>query len=153
MRRFINGVFLVLLNAACQQNQGGVGPTDVQVRDGGADGTPPADAQVQNGSADGIVLNLPAGCPPDAGNELSIGKPCSKTGNECASSNLRCTCGDFGIVLPVNMPCYCTNVTAAASCPANSNCGSNATCCSLMGLVTGCVPDVCLAGNQCPVFQ
>jgi hypothetical protein len=100
-----------------------------------------------------MLLSLPAGCPPDAGTELGIGKPCSKTGNECVSSNLRCTCSDFGVTLPANMPCYCTNVTPAASCPPSLKCGNNATCCSIMGLVTGCIPNVCLVSDQCPVFQ
>ena len=136
MRRPTYGVFLVLLTAACQQNQSGAGPADGQ-----------------DGSADAMLLSLPAGCPPDAGNELGIGKPCSKTGNECANNNLRCTCGDFGIALPVNMPCFCTNATPAAACPANPNCGSNAICCSIAGVIIGCLPDVCLVGNQCPVFQ
>ena len=137
MRCFTPGVFLAILAAACQQ-QSAAGPADGQGRDGGADG---------------LVLYMPAGCPPDAGNELGIGKPCSKTGNECANNNLRCTCGDFGIALPVNMPCFCTNATPAAACPANPNCGSNATCCSIAGVIIGCLPDVCLVGNQCPVFQ
>jgi hypothetical protein len=139
MRRFIFGLSLVLcVMAACQQNQSGSGPSQ----------TPKSDA-----AADALMLNVPAGCPPDAGNELGIGKPCSKTGNQCAGSTLTCTCGDFGVPLPANMPCFCTNLKPGASCPANPNCGSNAICCSIMGLVTGCVPNACLVSNQCPIFQ
>jgi hypothetical protein len=137
MCRFVLGVLLVVLIASCQQTRGPNGSTDAQTGDGGIDG---------------VVLNLPVGCPPDAGNELGIGKPCTNGGNQCAAP-LLCTCGNFGVALPANMPCFCTNAKTGPSCPANTNCGSNATCCSIGGLVFGCLPNVCLAGNQCPVFQ
>ncbi len=136
MCRFVPGVLLIVV-ASCQQN-----PT----RSGAGD------AQVADGSVDAVVLLLPAGCPPDAGNELGIGKPCTYGGNQCPSP-LLCTCGNFGFTLPVNMPCFCTNAQPGPTCPANVVCGSNATCCSIAGLLYGCVPDVCLTGNQCPQFQ
>jgi hypothetical protein len=137
MLRFIP--LLLWFAASCQLS--GSGRTNPQSRDGGTDG---------------IILSLPAGCPPDGGNEIGIGKPCTKGGSECGSS-LICTCGNFGVVLPVNMPCVCTNATASARCPANPNCGSNATCCAILGVVSGCIPNVCLVStpqgnNQCP-FQ
>ena len=137
MLRFIPGVLLLWFAASCQLS-----------------GTGPANAQAHDGGADGVALSLPAGCPPDAGNEIGIGKPCSKGGNECGSG-LLCTCGDFGVPLPANMPCFCTNATASAKCPPNPNCGSNATCCTIFGVVSGCIPNICLidtpqGSNQCP---
>jgi hypothetical protein len=130
MFRYIPGLLLLLFAASCQQS--GTGSTDAQIHDGGADA---------------FVLSLPVGCPPDAGNEIGIGKPCSKGGNECGSG-LLCTCGNFAVTLPANMPCLCTNAIASASCPTNPNCGSNATCCAILGVVSGCIPNVCLVTTQ-----
>ena len=139
MFRYIPCVLLLWFAASCQQS-----------------GTSSNDAQIHDGGADALLLSLPLGCPPDAGNEIGIGKPCSRGGNECASG-LLCTCGNFGVTLPANMPCLCTNATASAQCPTNPNCGSNATCCAILGVVSGCIPNVCLVStsqgsNQCP-FQ
>jgi hypothetical protein len=136
MCRFAPGVLLILILASCQQTQSRSGSTDAQIGDGGVDG---------------VVLALPLGCPPDAGNDLGIGKPCTYGGNECAAP-LICTCGNFGVPLPVNMPCFCTNAKTGPTCPANVACGSNSTCCSISGFLYGCVPDVCLTGSQCPTF-
>jgi hypothetical protein len=137
MCRFFFGALLIALVASCQQNASRSGSADAQVGDGGVDG---------------VVLFLPAGCPPDAGNELGIGKPCTYGGSQCASP-LLCTCGNFGFTLPVNMPCFCTNAKPGPSCPTNVVCGSNATCCSIAGLLYGCVPNVCLTDNQCTLLQ
>jgi len=137
MRPYIHAVALTIFAASCQQSQSAGSPAGPQSLDAGADL---------------VVLSLPAGCPPDAGNELGIGKPCTRTGSECASG-MSCTCADFGITLPANMPCFCTNLKPGAACLASTNCGSNAICCAIQGLMTGCVPNACLTDSKCPVFQ
>ena len=99
---------------------------------------------------------VPPGCPPDAGNSIGIGAPCTKTGNEC-TGGLQCSCKDwYGYTMPASMPCFCTSVGSACS-----GCGDNASCCSFqvpLGTTTlavsACFPAVCLTGGtQCPVIQ
>jgi hypothetical protein len=110
-----------------------------------------------------VSLDLPAGCPPEAGgNEKHVGQPCTMKGGECAKfgvSNLVCTCDKtLGIQL-TGVPCVCTLIQLAqtgstdpcgAPLPANF-CGSNATCCPYLTAGAYCVPNICLAGNLCPV--
>ena len=48
-----------------------------------------------------VSLDLPAGCPPEAGNEKGVGKPCTVGGNECPNNGtLQCTCDTFQIGNP-----------------------------------------------------
>ena len=120
------------------------------------DAHPPVDAYE-------VSLDLPAGCPPAAGNDKQVGKPCTRGGGECGggASNLRCTCDDFFTIRLVGVPCLCTVVTlnstgdpdAGNLCdiqPA-SVCGTNAGCCAYMSVGTYCVPNICLPGGECPV--
>jgi hypothetical protein len=111
---------------------------------------------------DGIVevsLDLPAGCPPEAGNEKGIGLPCTYGGTECRSP-LRCSCDRFLGALLVGVPCFCTLAALAQngstdpckdSVPA-SYCGSEATCCNYLNGAAYCVPTICLPNNACLVF-
>ena len=104
-----------------------------------------------------VSLNLPDGCPPEAGNDKGIGAPCTKGGHEC--KGLQCSCDpDVGVQL-TGVPCICTLAQLAQpnstnpcvdSVPTNF-CGSNATCCSYMTAVAYCVPSICLPGDACPV--
>jgi hypothetical protein len=113
----------------------------------------PRDASASDAQTSYSLPDLPPGCPPAAGNEIGIGKPCTKTGTECTSSNLNCSCQDwFGQPMPATMPCFCTNVTFGSACA--SSCGSNASCCTYAvtaGLtVSACFPAVCAPNGQCP---
>ena len=138
-----SGVVLVPLFAlACGQGSGSSGNRDAS-RDTSAD------TQVN------ISLpEVPPGCPPAAGNENGIGKPCTATGTECTGT-LQCSCKNwFGYTMPASMPCFCTNVSFGGSC---SNCGSNAPCCTYTIPLTGasvkvsaCFPSVCAPNGQCP---
>jgi hypothetical protein len=108
-----------------------------------------------------VSLDLPAGCPPDGGNEKGVGRPCTRGGNECNNAgNLRCTCDVFQGILLEGVPCICTLVTLGSGDPdagnlcdnlASNFCGTNASCCAYMTLGTYCVPNICLPGNECPV--
>jgi hypothetical protein len=100
------------------------------------------------------VDTRPPGCPPNVGNEIGIGKPCTATGAECTGS-LQCSCKDwFGYPVPASMPCYCTVLSFGSTCSA---CGSNASCCTYSipiqtttVTVSQCAPTACGAGTQCP---
>jgi hypothetical protein len=100
--------------------------------------------------------DLPPGCPPDAGNENGIGKPCTANGNECTGS-LQCSCKNwFGYMMPSGLPCFCTNVSFGNTC---TSCGSKTSCCTFdvttngsTVTVSGCFPSVCLADNKCPTL-
>lgn len=121
-------------------------------RDAGRDG--PLDGQASVGFPE-----VPAGCPPAAGNESGVGAPCTRTGNECPGS-LQCSCRDwFGYAMPAEMPCFCTSVSFGPSC--TSACGSQASCCGYdvplaptsTVTVSACFPAVCLIDGQCPVID
>lgn len=104
-----------------------------------------------------LIPEVPPGCPPEAGNEKGVGKPCTRTGTEC-TGGLQCSCKDwFGYTLPSSVPCFCTNPSYGSTC---SSCGNNASCCTFSipistttFTVSGCFPSVCLADNKCPVIQ
>jgi len=55
-------------------------------------------ASSRDAATDGLVydlaLDLPVGCPPDAGNALGVGAHCTRGGNQCGAvgSNLVCAC-------------------------------------------------------------
>jgi hypothetical protein len=113
----------------------------------------PRDAQVFE-----VDFEAPEGCPPPE-NELGIGKPCTRGGNQC-TGGLRCTCDPyFGIQL-TGIPCVCTKVQLAQTgatdpCapPLDPNfCGSGTTCCAYLTTAAYCVPDICLPGGQCVEF-
>jgi hypothetical protein len=131
---------LALLASACSSS-GGTNNHDGSVG--------PSDALVNVSLPD-----VPKGCPPDAGNENGIGKPCTANGNECTGS-LQCSCKNwFGYMMPTSLPCFCTNVSFGSSC---SGCGSNTACCTFdvttngtTVKVSGCFPSICLASKQCP---
>ena len=97
---------------------------------------------------------IPPGCPPAAGNENGIGKPCTATGTECTGT-LQCSCKSwFGYTMPASMPCFCTNVSFGSTC---SSCGSNTPCCTYTIpvnatniTVSACFPAVCAPNNTCP---
>ena len=107
-----------------------------------------------------VSLNLPAGCPPEAGNEKGVGKPCTVGGNECPNNGtLQCTCDPFLGIKLVGVPCFCTLVTLNTGSPdagdlcaaqAPNACGSNAGCCSYLSVGTYCAPSICLPGGICP---
>jgi hypothetical protein len=107
-----------------------------------------------------VSLDLPPGCPPAAGNEKSVGKPCTVGGNECPNNGmLQCTCDTFLGIKLVGVPCFCTLVTLNTGSPdagdlcaaqAPNACGSNAGCCSYLSVGTYCAPDICLPGGMCP---
>jgi len=106
-----------------------------------------------------VSLDLQPGCPPEAGNEKSVGKPCTTGGNECPNNGtLQCTCDTFLGIKLVGVPCFCTLVTVnsnpdagdlCATLPANY-CGNNAGCCSYLSVGTYCAPNICLPGGVCP---
>ena len=65
-----------------------------------------------------VSLDLPAGCPPEAGNEKGVGKPCTVGGNECPNNGtLQCTCDPFLGIKLVGVPCFCTLVTLNTGSP------------------------------------
>jgi len=107
-----------------------------------------------------VSLDLPAGCPPEAGNEKGVGKPCTVGGNECPNNGtLQCTCDPFLGIKLVGVPCFCTLVTLNTGSPdagdlcaaqAPNACGSNAGCCSYLSVGTYCAPNICLPGGTCP---
>jgi hypothetical protein len=106
-----------------------------------------------------VSLDLPAGCPPEAGNEKGVGKPCTVGGNECPNNGtLQCTCDTFLGIKLVGVPCFCTLVTVnsnpdagdlCAALPTNY-CGTNAGCCSYLSIGTYCAPNICLPEGVCP---
>ena len=108
-----------------------------------------------------VSLDLPPGCPPAAGNDKGVGKPCTPGGNECPNSDtFRCTCDEFLSLKLVGVPCFCTllslnstgNPDAGDLCAAKDPnfCGSNAGCCNVSTIGTYCAPAICLAGGMCP---
>jgi hypothetical protein len=106
-----------------------------------------------------VSLDLPAGCPPEAGNEKGVGKPCTVGGNECPNNGtLQCTCDTFLGIKLVGVPCFCTLVTVNSNpdagdlCAAlpNNYCGTNAGCCSYLSIGTYCAPSICLPEGVCP---
>ena len=78
------------------------------------DGRP--DAAGDGISFDWRFGDLPQGCPPAAGNEKNVGKPCSVGGKEC-SGGLICACEPFaGIMPPADTPCFCTIPILGKTC-------------------------------------
>jgi len=104
-----------------------------------------------------IGLDLPPGCPPDAGNTLGVGTPCTRGGHECKGNTL-CTCDNFLGVQLVGVPCYCTLAQLAqpgATDPCGpplspTFCGPGASCCPYQTAAAYCVPNICLPGGMCP---
>jgi hypothetical protein len=106
-----------------------------------------------------VSLDLPAGCPPEAGNEKGVGKPCTVGGNECPNNGtLQCTCDTFLGIKLVGVPCFCTLVKVNSNPDAGDLCatlppdfcGTNAGCCSYLNIGTYCAPNICLPGGMCP---
>lgn len=133
-----------------------VGAWAVVVACSSGGGKPLQDAAVGDGiSFDWRFGDLPAGCPPAAGNEKNVGKICSPGGKECPPG-LQCACEEYaGITPPADTPCVCTQVILGKTCaevPAGY-CGTGATCCAYMSIISLCVPDVCLPEMMCPTFQ
>jgi hypothetical protein len=125
-------------------------------------GSPP------DASRDGVVydlaLDLPVGCPPDAGNTLGVGAHCTRGGNECVKSGmpsgLVCACDTIDGVTLIGVPCICTraglNTSASSQDPCGTvqpACGAGATCCNYMSIAYYCSPDVCLPGGACIDFS
>jgi hypothetical protein len=137
-------VLLAATLLACACGGGSTGGS----RDGGTDAV-----------ASFTMPDLPPGCPPSVGNDIGVGAPCTRTGNEC-TGGLQCSCKDwFGYAMPAGMPCLCTSVTFGSACSA---CGNSAQCCpysiplpSTDALITigACFPDVCAPGGKCPSIQ
>jgi hypothetical protein len=114
-------------------------------------------------SADSIIdlgLQWPASCPPDAGNANGVGAACTKGGGEC-KNGLRCTCDPALGSSLVGVPCFCSLVQFAKNgsvdpCKdsvAADYCGDSATCCDILNSAAYCVPNVCLIGGACLVFE
>lgn len=106
-----------------------------------------------------VSLDLPAGCPPEAGNEKGVGKPCTVGGNECPNNGtLQCTCDPFLGIKLVGVPCFCTLVSVNSNPDAGdlcaalgpNHCGTNAGCCAVSTIGTYCAPSICLPGGMCP---
>jgi hypothetical protein len=109
-----------------------------------------------------VSLDLPAGCPPATGNNKGVGKPCTRGGNECQSSDSTfvCTCDNFLSIRLDGVPCICTvvnlnntgNPDAGDLCATQSPavCGTGASCCAYLSIGTYCAPDICLPGGACP---
>jgi hypothetical protein len=106
-----------------------------------------------------VSLDLPPGCPPEAGNEKGVGKPCTVGGNECPNNGtLQCTCDPFLGIKLVGVPCFCTLVSVNSNPDAGdlcaalgpNHCGTNAGCCSVSTIGTYCAPEICLPGGMCP---
>ena len=116
-----------------------------------------------DGATDAIIevsLDLPAGCPPPAGNEKGVGTPCTRGGNQC-KNGLRCTCDPQLGALLVGVPCFCTlaqfaqngSVTPCTDSVPTGYCGSSATCCNYLNAAAYCVPSICLPDNMCLEFS
>jgi hypothetical protein len=108
-----------------------------------------------------VSLDLPVGCPPEAGNEKGVGKPCTPGGNECPNNGtLQCTCDPFFGIKLVGVPCFCTLVSLSSNSSPDAGdpcaalapnfCGTNAGCCSYMTVGSYCAPNICLPGGVCP---
>jgi len=116
-----------------------------------------------DGGVDGglyeVSLDLPDGCPPEAGNEKGVGAPCTKGGGQC-KGDLHCACDPFLGVQLAGVPCICTlgqlaqtGSTDPCGAPLPKDfCGSNATCCPYQTAAAFCVPSICLPGGACPDF-
>jgi hypothetical protein len=142
MRRIVSALGLFVAASACSAGGGGT---------------------VDTGTMDAVYevsLDLPPGCPPDAGNAKGVGVPCTPSGNQCAAG-LRCTCDPVLGALLVGVPCFCTLAQFAQngskdpcsdSVPAGY-CGGGATCCNYLASAAYCVPNICLPGNMCLVFS
>jgi hypothetical protein len=106
-----------------------------------------------------VSLDLPAGCPPPAGNEKGVGTPCTMNGKQCTSP-LRCTCDPFFAIQLTGVPCICTlaqlaqtGSTDPCGAPLAADfCGTNAKCCPYLTAAAYCVPNICLPdpGDVCP---
>ena len=123
-----------------------------------AGGGKPVDAAVFDVPQDLSLGELPPGCPPNKANDLGVGKLCTPGGGQCAGNGTatQCTCDKFlGLSAPQGTPCFCTSV-GLLGCPAQSTCGSDATCCAYtsQGTAVGhlCVPTICLAEQVCPPY-
>lgn len=136
MKRLVLAILASLLTASCSSNNSPTTPRDAS----------PSDAQTSY-----TMPEVPPGCPPAAGNEIGIGAPCTRTGNEC-TGGFNCSCQNwFTYPMPESMPCFCTEVAFGGAC--NSPCGSNATCCTYTIstiTVSACFPAVCAPDGQCP---
>ncbi len=106
-----------------------------------------------------ISVDLPAGCPPAAGNDKGVGTPCTMNGKQC-KNGLLCTCDPQLGTLLVGVPCFCTLAQFAqngSKVPCTDSvaagyCGSNATCCNYLNAAAYCVPSICLRDNMCLEF-
>lgn len=135
---------------------GGGGAAGGGSADGPVDGK---DAPVDGPTAEApkdLPPDFPAGCPPAAGNEQGVGKPCTRMGGQCMGNKMAtyCTCDPFyGVEPPPGIPCFCTKV-GAGPCTASAACGSGARCCQYtdgMSTIWSCVPSGCLSmGGVCP---
>src|ERR1022692_2853955 len=123
-------------------------------------------ASSRDAATDGVVydlaLDLPVGCPPDAGNAIGVGAHCTRGGNQCGAvgSNLVCACDTIDGVTLVGVPCICTraglNTSTTNPDPCNQvqpACGANATCCNYMNIAYYCSPNICLPGGACINFS
>jgi hypothetical protein len=129
--------------AACSSGGGGKLKPDTAVGDGI--------------SFDWSFGDLPPGCPPAAGNEKNVGKPCSVGGKECPGGMI-CACEEFaGITPPAGTPCFCTVAILGKQCSDATvppdYCGTGASCCGYMNQGFICVPDACLTSMMCPSLQ
>jgi hypothetical protein len=132
---------LLVATSACS---GGSGPTEAGV----------LDAIYQ------VSVDVPPGCPPAAGNEKGVGKPCTMNGKQC-TNGLKCTCDPQLGALLVGVPCFCTLAQFAqngSTAPCTDSvpagyCGSSATCCNYLNAAAYCVPSICLPGNMCLDFS
>jgi hypothetical protein len=142
MRRFPAAFLLLAFASACSAGGGG---------------------SVDGGSRDGIVevsLDVPPGCPPDAGNAKGIGTPCTPNGGQC-KGDLHCSCDSALGTLLVGVPCFCSIFQLAqngSKAPCTDSvtadyCGAGATCCNYLTTLAYCVPSICLPDNQCLVFD
>jgi hypothetical protein len=139
MRRVVPAVALLVWVSACSAGGGGA---------------------VEGGVHDAVYevsLDLPPGCPPDAGNSLGVGKPCTRGGHQC-TGNLLCTCDDFLHIQLVGVPCYCTFAQLAqpgtidpCGPPLSPTfCGAGAMCCPYQSAAAYCVPNICVPDGMCP---
>ena len=117
------------------------GTPDASVHDAGADaGTPDAsvhDAGVDAGSpADGGADT----CIPGAGNDIGVGKKCTKGGKECAS----------GLSCDLDLDPSGVGGCIKLMCTADSACGTGAKCCQpSQSPIKVCIIDMCLP-PECP---